>query len=130
MNAALVAAVLGAGAVGALLRYAVSHWAARRRAPGASGTFPQAVLLVNAVGSLVGGIVIGALQAGSITADARLIALTGFAGGLTTFSTFSVETIQLAMDGKARTAVLSVLANLALGVALAVLGYAAALGAL
>ncbi len=125
MNAALVAAVLGAGAVGALLRYGVSHWAARP-----ANAFPEAVLLVNAVGSLVGGIVIGTLEAGSISADTRLIILTGFAGGLTTFSTFSVETIQLAMDGKARTAVLSVLANLALGIALAVLGYAVSLGAL
>jgi CrcB protein len=125
MSVALVAAVLGAGAVGAVLRYAVSHWAAKR-----TSAFPTAVLLVNAAGSLVGGIVIGALQAGSITADTRLIVLTGFAGGLTTFSTFSVETVQLLMEGKGRTALLSVLANLALGIALAVLGYAAALGAL
>ena len=129
MSAALVAAVLGAGAVGAVLRYAVSHWATQRTVPGAS-TFPIAVLLVNAAGSLVGGVVIGVLQAGSISADTRLILLTGFAGGLTTFSTFSVETIQLVMDGKGRTALLSVIANLGLGIALAVLGYAAALGAL
>lgn len=129
MSAALVAAVLGAGAVGAVVRYAVSHWAAQRAVPGVS-SFPTAVLLVNAAGSLVGGIVIGALQAGSLGADTRLVVLTGFAGGLTTFSTFSVETIQLAMDGKGRTALLSVLANLVLGICLAVLGYAAALGAL
>ena len=60
---------------------------------------PWAVLIVNVVGSLVGGVVLGLAQAGVIGADLRLILLSGFAGGLTTFSTFSVETIQLIDDG-------------------------------
>ena len=98
-----VIATLLAGALGAALRFLVARAFADR--PGA------AVLVVNVVGSALGGALL-ALASG----DVRLILLTGFCGGLTTFSTFSVETIQLVMAGKARVAALSILANLALGI--------------
>jgi CrcB protein len=123
VSALVIAVALLAGALGALLRYAASTVFGRARA-----TLPWAVLLVNVVGSLVGGVVIGLTQAGVIGADARLIVLSGFAGGLTTFSTFSVETVQLTLVGRWRTALGSVLANLLLGVAAAVLGFALAGG--
>jgi len=41
------------------------------------------------------------------------------AGGLTTFSTWSVETVQLVLDGRWRTAVTSVALNLVVGVGVA-----------
>jgi len=105
----VIALVLLAGAVGALLRFLVLRLIAA----------PWAVLVVNVVGSFVGGLLIGAT-----TGDLRLILLTGFCGGLTTFSTFSVETVQLVMERRVRTAVLSVAANLVLGIGAAALGYA------
>lgn len=120
MNVVVVLVALGAGAIGALVRYLVSLRMAEQQ--------PWGVLVVNAAGSLVGGIVLGLVQAGSMGADARLIVLGGFAGGLTTFSTFSVETMQLILGGRGRTAVGSILANLALGVALALIGYSVAGG--
>lgn len=101
MTAVLV--TVAAGALGAVIRFLVA------RAFGTRAVW--AVLVVNVVGSAIGGAVL-ALVGG----DARLILLTGFCGGLTTFSTFGVETIQLVLGGKARVAVLSVLANLVLGV--------------
>jgi CrcB protein len=107
-----------AGGLGALLRYATSALLASR------ARLPWAVLVVNAVGSLVGGIVIGLVQTGAIGEEARLVVLGGFAGGLTTFSTFSVETVQLAMGRRWRTALGSVLGNLALGIAACVAGFA------
>jgi CrcB protein len=115
----VIAVALLAGALGALLRYAASTVLGQAR-------LPWAVLLVNAIGSLIGGVVIGLVQSGAIGSDARLIVLSGFAGGLTTFSTFSVETMQLALAGRWRTALGSVLANLLLGVGAAVLGFAVA----
>ena len=122
MSALVVLVALLAGALGAASRYATSTLLAGR------SELPWAVLIVNAVGSLVGGVVLGLVQSHAIGADARLIVLGGFAGGLTTFSTFSVETVQLALAGRWRTAFGSVLANVALGIAAAVAGYALAGG--
>jgi CrcB protein len=105
----MIALVILAGVGGALVRY----FAVR------TVHAPWAVLAVNVVGSFMGGVLVGAT-----TGDLQLILLTGLCGGLTTFSTFSVETIQLALDGKIRLAVGSVLLNLVLGIAAAALGYA------
>ncbi len=104
----IVLLTLVAGAVGAVLRFLTSRAFAARPI--------GAVLVVNIVGSAIGGAVLALAQAGSVSGDIRLILLTGFCGGLTTFSTFSVETIQLVMEGKARLAAVNVGANLALGI--------------
>lgn len=103
-----VIAALAAGALGAVLRFLVARAFASRAV--------WAVLVVNVVGSAIGGALLGLAQRGDLSPDIRLVLLTGFCGGLTTFSTFGVETIQLILGGKARVALLSVLANLVLGI--------------
>jgi CrcB protein len=113
-------AVIAAGALGGLARYLVSRALARSR-------FPWAVLAVNVAGSAIGGVVLGLAMRAELAADLRLVLLTGFCGGLTTFSTFSVETVQLVLEGRTRTAVLSVAANLGLGIGAAALGCCLAL---
>lgn len=116
MTAALVVTVLACGGVAALLRYLVGIWFS------ADERFPWAVLVVNVVGSALGGAVLGLGTA--LPPDAQLVLLTGVAGGLTTFSTFSVETVQLVLDGRARIAALNVGVNLAAGLAVTTLAYA------
>ncbi|MDJ0333821.1 fluoride efflux transporter CrcB [Salinibacterium sp. G-O1] len=106
-----------AGAAGAVIRYLVVLAFAGRSA------LPWAVLIVNVVGSAAGGVIVGLAASGGMSDDIRLILLTGLCGGLTTFSTFSVETIQLVHEGKWRVAALSVGLNLVLGVAAAAAGY-------
>lgn len=124
MSAGVLVAALAAGAGGALLRYLVSVLAARRAAARGDATpFPWAVLVVNVVGSAIGGAVLGLAQVGGVSADARLILLSGLCGGLTTFSTFGVETVQIVIDGRARAALVSVSANLVLGLAAATGGW-------
>ncbi|CAN5151603.1 fluoride efflux transporter CrcB [soil metagenome] len=113
----IVPAVLLAGAAGAVLRYLVSRAFASRTG------FPWAVLVVNIVGSAIGGTVLGLAQRGGLGDDLRLVLLTGLCGGFTTFSTWSVETIQLLLDGKVRVAVLSVSGNLVLGIGVAAVAY-------
>ncbi|MCU1412100.1 MAG: CrcB family protein [Rhodoglobus sp.] len=113
MTALLV--TLAAGALGAVLRFLVTRAFAARPV--------GAVLLVNVVGSAIGGGVLALAQLGSVSGDIRLVLLTGFCGGLTTFSTFGVETIQLVLAGKAKVAALSVLANLVLGIGAATVVY-------
>jgi len=97
-----------AGAVGAVLRYLLTRILGSQRG----------VLLVNAVGSLVGGVVLAMADP-----DLRLILLSGFCGGLTTFSTLSVDTVELALAGRTGRAALNIALNLVVGVAAAALGY-------
>lgn len=106
-----------AGAVGAAIRFLVAKLFAGR------GRIPWAVLVVNVAGSALGGVVVGLATGAGVSADIRLILVTGLCGGLTTFSTFSVETIQLVTEGRWRMAAASVGANLVLGIAAATAGY-------
>jgi len=110
----IVAAVLVAGAVGAVLRYALS-----RAFPVRPGHLPGGILIVNVVGSGLAGALLGLAERAALDGDLRLVLVTGFCGGLTTFSTWSVETIEL-LDGRRwRAAILNVVVTLALGLAAA-----------
>lgn len=118
MSPLLVLGVLAAGAVGAVVRYVAGLAVSRTRS-----RLPWAVLAVNVAGSFVAGLMIGLAQAGAVSADAELVLVTGFAGGLTTFSTLSVETVQLVTEGRLRSAIASVAANLVLGILAAAGGW-------
>jgi CrcB protein len=113
---ALAATVIGCGGFAALARYLVAVWFS------ADDRFPWAVLTVNVIGSALGGAVL-ALGAG-LRDDMQLLLLTGVAGGLTTFSTFSVETMQLVLDRRTRAAALNVGLNLGAGLAVTAVVYA------
>ena len=117
MTPAVVAAVLAAGALGALARYAISLAFIR------ATRFPRAVLVVNVAGSLLGGAVLALVDWSVVGSDLHLILVTGIAGGLTTFSTWSVETLQFALSGRWRTAVANVIINLVLGLGAATAAY-------
>ena len=85
MTALLVA--IGGG-LGALARHLVGSSMLRLMGPG----FPYGTLLVNVAGSLAMGILIGWLvQRGVGNAGARYFWATGFLGGFTTFSAFSLD---------------------------------------
>lgn len=79
---------LGGGA-GAVCRYALTLLPI-------SGRFPLATLIANALGALIIGFLAGcAIQMDSFPANLNLLLKTGFCGGFTTFSTFSLETVTL-----------------------------------
>jgi fluoride exporter len=108
------------GGVATIVRYLISRAYSKR-----SG-LPWAVFTVNVVGSAIAGVAVGLATTGAISSDLRLVLVGGLAGGLTTFSTWSVETIQLLLEGRLRTALVSVTLNLAIGLAAATAGYLAA----
>ena len=114
---AVIAAII-AGALAAVVRFLVTR----------TLTVPWGVLVVNVVGSGIGGAVLALAIRGDVSSDIRLVLLGGLCGGLTTFSTFSVDTVELAMNGRWTTAVASVAANLLLGVGAAALACAIVLG--
>lgn len=112
----VVAVALASGALAALVRYAVAVKSAR-------AGFPWAVLIVNIAGSAIAGAAIGLADVGGAS-ELRYVLLGGVAGGLTTFSTFSVETVQLVIERRARAAMLSVAANLVGGLIAVIAGWA------
>jgi CrcB protein len=119
MTVLLVA--LGA-AVGAPSRYLVDRAVQSRH----ESAFPWGTLTVNVAGSLLLGFLTG-LPAGH--AVSALLG-TGFCGALTTYSTFSYETLRLAQDGRGRHAVANVVVSIFAGLGAAYLGIllAAAIG--
>jgi CrcB protein len=76
--------VAAGGAAGSVLRYAISLIAIS----GLGGAFPWGTLAVNVIGSGA----IGMAAAAGLEGSARLLLVTGFLGGFTTFSAFSMET--------------------------------------
>ncbi len=99
---------LGA-ALGGGLRYWVSN-AAYKFLP---STFPYGTLAVNLIGSFLLGIIIFVFdQKELITPGMRLFLTIGFCGGFTTFSTFSLETINLLKDSQFIPGLLNILLNL------------------
>nr|WP_246402319.1 fluoride efflux transporter CrcB [Jiangella mangrovi] len=108
--------VAAGAAVGAPLRYLVDRWVQSRL----DGAFPWGTLVVNVVGSFVLGLVLGSPSVSS--AVAALVA-TGFCGALTTYSTFSYETLRLIEDGAWSRGAANVLVSMAAGLGAAALGW-------
>jgi CrcB protein len=64
-------------------------------------TIPPGTVVANMVGGYIIGLAIAFLAASpSLSPEWRLLIITGFCGGLTTFSTFSAETVALIQEGR------------------------------
>ncbi|MBW7571471.1 fluoride efflux transporter CrcB [Caproiciproducens faecalis] len=84
------------GSLGAMLRYMISDATAKYL-----GNFPLGTLIVNVLGGFLIGFIME-ISEGSwpVPAHVRIFLTTGIMGGLTTFSTFSYETVSMLSDGK------------------------------
>lgn len=87
MMTILTSVALG-GAIGAMMRYLI----------GLAVAFPFGTLAVNVLGSLVIGVLFVALSA--MRAEWSAFLMVGVLGGFTTFSSFSLDTVKLIMDGR------------------------------
>ncbi len=101
MLAATLAVAIG-GAAGCLLRFATANWI--------NAHWPQhfniATLLVNLVGCLLIGYLYGAfLLRPEVPVEVRAGLIVGVLGGLTTFSSFSLDTLRLLESGQAPMAI-------------------------
>jgi CrcB protein len=108
------------GSIGSLARYAVGVALAATLGPG----FPYGTLVVNLTGSFAAGVLLGVGDTRGLATSTRLVLLTGFLGGYTTFSAFGAETVRLAEQQGALAAVANVAANVGIGLAAAVVGIA------
>ncbi|AVO34159.1 fluoride efflux transporter CrcB [Ottowia oryzae] len=104
---AVIAICLGACA-GALLRWQLGLWLNH-----AGAWMPWGTLAANLVGGYLVGLVIGALQQlPELDPAWRLLLVTGFLGGLTTFSSFSAEVVEMLVNGRALEALGTMTAHL------------------
>ena len=111
--------VMVGGSLGAACRYgisllAVNLWGTR---------FPWGTLIVNLSGCFLIGLLFGLSdRVRLLTPEMRLLLITGFLGAMTTFSTFSMETVSAGRAGLMVQPVVNILVNNLGGLALTVIG--------
>jgi CrcB protein len=120
MTALLV--ILGA-MIGAPARYLTDRYVQARH----DTVFPWGTFAVNVVGSFILGLLTGAASHDGLSPSVVAFGGTGFCGALTTYSTFSYETVRLMEDRSYFYALANVVASIIAGLGAAVCGAALAL---
>lgn len=115
MNSAVWIWIGIGGGIGSLCRYAAARWAGNRF----ESVFPWGTLMVNAAGALL----LGVLQGSSLDAIWMLLLGTGFLGGMTTFSTWMLESVRLLEEGENMAAAGNLLGSAGAGLTLFWVGY-------
>ncbi len=116
MFSTLLAVFIGGG-IGSVARWYISL-----KMNGMTPLFPAGTLTVNLVGSFIIGLCIAIFsRMTQLDPLLRVILTTGFCGGLTTFSTFSMEVVTMLQDGRMAAAGLNVLLNLVGSIAMTLL---------
>jgi CrcB protein len=114
--------VIAGAMVGAPARYLTDRAISTRH----DTVFPWGTFAVNVLGCLLIGLVAGAVSRGSVSPAGAALLGTGFCGALTTYSTFSYETLRLTETGARLLALANVIASVAVGLGAVFLGVAIA----
>lgn len=111
-----------AGGLGALARYGLSTLVQRY----SGAAFPWGTFTVNVAGAFMFGLIWSLVEQRLVmNVETRVILLTGFLGGFTTFSSFMFESAALIADGQWRLAALNLGGQMMAGLAAVFLGLAA-----
>lgn len=113
----LILVALG-GSIGAVFRYLISIFMIQVF----GSSFPFGTLLVNVIGSFFMGVIYALGQMSHISPELKALIGIGLLGALTTFSTFSNETLLLMQEGDWLKAILNVVLNLSLCLFMVYLG--------
>lgn len=114
--------VVAGAVVGAPLRYLTDRAVQMRHA----SVFPWGTFIVNVTGCLILGLLTGAVAAGAAGVHLQLLLGTGLCGALTTYSTFSYETLRLTETGARLHATVNAVASVVAGLGAAFAGVALA----
>jgi CrcB protein len=106
----LVLVGLGGG-IGSIFRYLTSVYTAKYYA----NTFPLATFISNVLGCFIIGLLIGYFANANTDNNLKLLFITGFCGGYTTFSTFAVENITMLQNQNYLTLIAYTLASVLVG---------------
>ena len=96
------------GAIGSVCRYLLSSMNA--------ASWPWGTFAVNILGSLIIGLLVGLVSKGIVSPEMKLLLVTGFCGGFTTFSTFANESFGMMKAGDALQIALYVGASVIIGI--------------
>jgi len=110
---------MAGGAIGTLARYSVSGFAYRFY----NGTFPIGTLSVNLLGSFIIGFLWGIWETRNLSPNIRNFIFIGILGGFTTFSSYSLETMNLIKAGETKYALINIFGTNIFGLILVFLGY-------
>jgi CrcB protein len=120
MNATAFLAVAAGAVLGAWSRWGLATWLNP-----ANPALPAGTLIANLAGGyLVGFAVVFFAENASLSPEWRLACITGFLGALTTFSTFSAESVELLMAGRYGSALVHSAAHLLGSIVATLLGIA------
>jgi len=118
MNLALLLSVGIGGFIGAVLRFTLSGWVQKASA----STFPFGTLSVNILGSFLIGFLFLYFQQINLSPNHKALFITGLLGALTTFSTFSLDTVLLMQNELYAKALYNVFFNVLFSIGATVLG--------
>jgi CrcB protein len=118
MSLGLLLSVGTGGFIGAILRFTLSGWVQKASV----STFPFGTLSVNILGSFLIGFLFLYFQHINLSPNHKALFITGMLGALTTFSTFSLDTVLLIQNEFYTKALYNVLLNLLFSIGATVLG--------
>jgi fluoride exporter len=109
--------VIGGG-IGALSRYFTSQFVNNLY----NKNFSLGTVFVNCIGALLIGFLINIFDMFALNPRWKLLIITGFLGGYTTFSTYSLETVYYFLNGNIKYGILNILLNNVLCILFVLLG--------
>ena len=113
-----ILALLTGGAIGTLLRYSLSGWTYKYF----EEIFPWGTLVVNLISSFAIGFLWELFERWAFSPNVRTFVFIGILGGFSTFSTYVIETANLAREGETALALSNIVVSNVLGLILVYLG--------
>lgn len=111
--------LVAGGAIGTGFRYFLSSWIQRIMVH----PFPYGILSVNILGSFLIGFCWSLSETFSFSSHTKLFLFTGFFGGFTTFSSFTLDSMNLMKAGEYKLAIINIFISNLLGLLAVFAGY-------